>query len=424
MALMGSPVDVGILQRMKFSSPVDAYNEGLGIARNRQLLSTEQANQTDVMSKRARADGAMKAFEAASQGKDITTPDGMKAAIQGMAQAGFANEAGAVYEAHKEMFPQTKPVPDEFEAKDTDNGYISFNKTKGTFGAPLLDANKQPVYSQATGEKIKKEKADFNFGKAIPTYDKAISAIGSDVNKRDLLASKILADHPDSPKAERYIDKVLKSQPIPQGANPQTANSQKFQQENAIHDDYTKDTAKFDTALPAYAKLQQALQRNNSTDAYAAVINFVRTLDPGSTVREAEERLARERSSGGLWGQLAQAFSNRATGKMTDEVRKNLLEAGRGLLGSEHEQYTRSRNDSRNRTLGYPDPTGRAATLDTMNTIGRGRDQAYNDLMSTDIFKKSGIAPAAHPADDAMVKWAKENPTSPGAAEVLKANGL
>lgn len=199
--------------------------------------------------------------------------------------------------------------------------------------------------------------------------------------------------------------------------------------EIAIHDDYTKGTAKFDTALPAYAKLQQALQRNNSTDAYAAVINFVRTLDPGSTVREAEERLARERSSGGLWGQLAQAFSNRATGKMTDEVRKNLLEAGRGLLGAEHEQYTRERNDARSRTLGYPDPTGRGATLDTINTIGRGRDQAYNDLMGTDIFKKSGIAPIpgvpqAHPQDNEAVQWAKANPNDPRSAAILKANGL
>lgn len=40
--------------------------------------------------------------------------------------------------------------------------------------------------------------------------------------------------------------------------------------------------------------------------------------------------------------------------------------------------------------------------------------------------EKKTAAPSAppHPADDAMLKWAQENPKAPGAADVLKANGL
>jgi hypothetical protein len=186
------------------------------------------------------------------------------------------------------------------------------------------------------------------------------------------------------------VDNMVHQSPImPPQFNPQSALTQKFQQENTIRDEYKKGAEKFETAFPAYGKLQQALKRNNSTDAYSAVINFVRTLDPGSTVREAEERLARERSSGGLWGQLAQAFSNRASGKMTDEVRKNLLESGRGLIKQEYEQYNRVRDDSRAQTLNYPDPRGIDASLDTLNTIGQGRQGAYENTMSEDIFSNN-----------------------------------
>jgi hypothetical protein len=186
------------------------------------------------------------------------------------------------------------------------------------------------------------------------------------------------------------VDNMVHQSPIMQPQfNPQSALTQKFQQENTIRDEYKKGAEKFETAFPAYGKLQQALKRNNATDAYAAVINFVRTLDPGSTVREAEEKLARERSNGGLWGQLAQAFSNKASGKMTDEARKNLLEAGRGLVKQEYEQYNRVRDDSRAQTLNYPDPRGIDPSLDTLNTIGKGRQADYEKAMSEDIFSNN-----------------------------------
>lgn len=195
--------------------------------------------------------------------------------------------------------------------------------------------------------------------------------------------------------------------------NPQTATAQKFTQENAIHDDYTKATARFDTALPAFAKAQQALQRNNPADAYSAVINFVRTLDPQSTVREAEERLARTSAAGGVLSRWFMMFNQGLVGTLDDDVRRNLYESSKGLLQSEFEQgYTPARNDARSRTLGYPDPTGQAATLDTMNTIGPGREARVNDLMTRDIFTKP-TAPAAAP-----------KPAGPPASEHPKASAV
>lgn len=154
----------------------------------------------------ARKDAARNAFQKAAQGQDITTPEGMKTAITGLAQAGYAEEAARVYEAHKELFQKT---PNSFTNVETDQGNVPFNQQKGTYGDPLT-VNGQPVFSPAIAEKKKKEAADFDFGKSIPSYDTELSKIGSNMTKRDLLASKILADHPESPKAERYISSVVK----------------------------------------------------------------------------------------------------------------------------------------------------------------------------------------------------------------------
>lgn len=217
--------------------------------------------------------------------------------------------------------------------------------------------------------------------------------------------------------------------------NPQTAAQQKFSQENSIHDDYTKATSKFDTALPAFAKAQQALQRNNPADAYSAVINFVRTLDPQSTVREAEERLARMSASGGILDRWFASVKQNLVGSLSDDIRKNLYEASKGLLQSEFETgYTPARNDARARTLGYPDPTGQAPTLDTLNTIGQGREPKFNELMQKNIFAPMPAAPApsaprpavdpsAHPKAGAVEKLARKilaNPKSKP-ADIAKA---
>lgn len=226
--------------------------------------------------------------------------------------------------------------------------------------------------------------------------------------------------------------------------NPQTAGQQKFSQENALRDEYKTGTKKFDEGLVAFGKAQQALQRNNPADAYSAVINFVRTLDPASTVREAEERLARMSASGGILDRFFQRVRSGITGGLTDEVRRNLIEASKGLIQQEFESgYKLTRDNVRAQTLNYPDPTGRGASLDTLNTIGQSREPKYNDLMGVDIFQPKEAAaaapvPTAPPAQTQipktfkggltedqrkLVQWAKKNPGDPRAATIFKAYG-
>ncbi len=137
---------------------------------------------------------------------------------------------------------------------------------------------------------------------------------------------------------------------------------QRFQQENALRDEFNKKTVPFETARTAYDKMYGAIQSNNPADAYAAVIDFVKTLDPGSTVREGEYTTAKSAGAGGSYGRLKQSIRNLYDGKMTPEVRQNLLEAGRNLMAAEQASYDRIRKDYKGRVENY---NQRGVNLDT-----------------------------------------------------------
>lgn len=199
---------------------------------------------------------------------------------------------------------------------------------------------------------------------------------------------------------QKFIDNLKGGQPWNAATGQRldlATKGQAFQQENALRDEYNKKTATFETAFTAYRKLSQALERNNPADAYSAIINYVRTLDPGSTVREAEERLARERASGGPLGAFGQYLSNLKSGQLTDPVRKNLAEAGRGLVGAEYDTYQQVRKDYGGRVQSYND---RGFGIDSEAVLGTDYTPQYQQLMGRDIFNppKPGAPASASPA--------------------------
>jgi hypothetical protein len=166
----------------------------------------------------------------------------------------------------------------------------------------------------------------------------------------------------------------VKNDPYAGGRFEQSTQSNVFSQENTLRDEFDKKVAESKTGINAFYKLQQAIQRNNPTDAYASIINYVRTLDPNSTVREAEERLARERSSGSYLGRVSQSIENWKTGKLTPEIAKNLLESGKGLADVSAESYKNTRDDFLKRISVYKD---RGYNLDDRTILGDDLYQSY-----------------------------------------------
>lgn len=188
------------------------------------------------------------------------------------------------------------------------------------------------------------------------------------------------------PEYQKFIDNLKGGQPwnAATGQRLQLAGKgQTFQQENALRDEYNTKIKPFETAFGAYKKLSQALERNNPSDAYSAIINYVRTLDPGSTVKEAEERLARERSAGGPLGAFGQYIENLKGGQLTDQVRRNLIDAGRGLVGAEFEGYKTARSDYSGRVKSY---NARGYGLDEATVLGSDYTPSYEQITTRDIF--------------------------------------
>lgn len=230
---------------------------------------------------------------------------------------------------------------------------------------------------------------------------------------------------------QKFIDNLKGGQPWNAATGQRldlATKGQAFQQENALRDEYNKKTSTFETAFTAYKKLSQALERNNPADAYSAIINYVRTLDPGSTVREAEERLARERASGGPLGAFGQYLSNLKDGRLTDPIRKNLLTAGRGLVGSEYDSYQSVRKDYGGRVDAY---NGRGFGLDREAVLGTDYTPQYQQIMGRDIFNppKPGEAATAAPATASApsiaipAKGNRKALDAPTAADYLKRAG-
>lgn len=263
---------------------------------------------------------------------------------------------------------------------------------------------------QAAKDKTAKEKADKEAGLAqsFTAWRKAVSSMmdSADYELNDKILNRITDSFPNDlagyEPAEKWRDNLVKKA-APPAPNPFAAANQDlksqgqlFQQENALRDEFDKKTETFRTASTAYRKLHQALARNNPADAYSAIINYVRTLDPGSTVREAEERLARERAAGGPLGAFGQYLENLKEGKLTDPIRKNLLEAGRGLVNAEREGYVAHRSDYSDRVKGYQ---GRGFSIDEGAVLGKDLGAELDSLLSEDIFsKKPAGKPAAAPA--------------------------
>jgi hypothetical protein len=207
--------------------------------------------------------------------------------------------------------------------------------------------------------KLKRD-ADMAFTTNMPIYERALDAALNDKSKQKGtaklagLVSLITKQNPNSAAAQKFIDNIPKPASDPHiTINPQTNANNAFNQENTLRDEFNKKTLPFETAATAYQKLDAAIKNGNSADSYAAIIDYVKTLDPGSTVREGEYTSAKLAGAGGAWGKFKQWAENIRSGEMTDDVKKNILQSAKGLITAEHEGYKRVKGDYKRKVNDY-----------------------------------------------------------------------
>lgn len=251
----------------------------------------------------------------------------------------------------------------------------------------VREADKTSAEAKAKAE-MENEFANWNTQSIAEQEKLGYKLADSDINRIASIASPKLKS---SVTYQKAIDDLRKKTVINAASATSGARQDRSQiigLENTLRDEFNKKTASTEAAATAFRKLSQALERNNPADAYSAIINYVRTLDPGSTVREAEERLARERSAGGPLGALGQQIENLKGGKLTDPIRKNLFEAGKGLVMSELESYRVYRSDYASRVQEYiADNIG----IKESRVLGKDLAAEMEKELGRDIFKGKEI---------------------------------
>lgn len=95
--------------------------------------------------------------------------------------------------------------------------------------------------------------------------------------------------------------------------------------EGKLRDDYDRDMKDYNTARSAFSRLQTAANDNTGASDIALVYNFMRTLDPTSTVREGE--FATAQNSGSLSQSVMNAYNKALKGeRLQPEQRQQFVQ--------------------------------------------------------------------------------------------------
>ncbi len=111
------------------------------------------------------------------------------------------------------------------------------------------------------------------------------------------------------------------------------ANKTQFEQQDKLSDDYRKDSTDSIKSVAGFKRLEAAALNPNPTGAtdLALIFGFMKTVDPGSTVREGE--FANAENSQGVESKIRTLYNKIREGqRLTPESRNNFfLEGKRGL---------------------------------------------------------------------------------------------
>lgn len=121
--------------------------------------------------------------------------------------------------------------------------------------------------------------------------------------------------------------------PIAGGTNDPTAPAAKFSNEGKLRDDYAKEIAPYVQAREGYQKVIKAAKDGTPASDIALVFGYMKTLDPGSTVREGEQ--ATVQNSGTIPQTISNMYNRLLTGngRLAPEQRAQFAESARNQFG-------------------------------------------------------------------------------------------
>lgn len=310
------------------------FQSGLQIRQTMQKMGEERAD-------RQRKDKAIAAFQRSAQGQDITTPEGMKTAITGLAQAGFADEAARVYEAHKELFQK---APNHFSQIKGVNGTGSFNEQTGEQVLPpgfqteemrTADADKKFISMKDTLDKFMTPKDsskgwDPLSGEKGMALQKASQYMPADVRAYSVAAQKWMDDHTKEQQATVF--------------NPAQGGYVDAKMRLGTMQDWKPIRADYEKQSKAYVQAEGIINSarfGKDQIGDVSLLNQLAQAETNSKPTDAEYH--QMENSPGPMGKIAQAYNKVKQGSLlTPEVVKSIMAEFRSQQQIRHEAYLSS----------------------------------------------------------------------------------
>lgn len=216
----------------------------------------------------------------------------------------------------------------------------------------------QYITQEVAGTKDREQAKILSNAAGIDVPSRATSATTQQVIDNKLAQSKMEAARDSADIDERYknalIDQLTLKKRQAEAEVGQLSNEQKTRIDSVYNsylkappiDDYIKSEAQF-------KQLQDVILQKGSTGAQglATVFAFMKSLDPDSVVREGEQQQAQK--TGGFFDSIVSTLNDAVgKGKLTPQVRKNILDVSRTALqarlkdANEYRQATIDRQQS------------------------------------------------------------------------------
>lgn len=206
--------------------------------------------------------------------------------------------------------PQEGALPSEQAAV---NDYLKILRP-GMEAAPtegavsMQDVSRGKIEPQAPWERLRTEADD-------------VEDLGGKVNYERAKDMRAEADRlEDNDRDERKLNATIADRKEKEDARIQAAQFKQNDQENKLSDDFMKASKIFIDTKDAYTRIAVSAQDSSAAGDLSMIFNYMKMLDPGSTVREGE--FATAQNSAGV-GDRVRAWYNRVmTGERLSETQR------------------------------------------------------------------------------------------------------
>lgn len=207
---------------------------------------------------------------------------------------------------------------------------------------------------KAKVEQEKKDKSTRFQTEFVPGVEKLIQESKTKPEVISDIATQLAkSEHAGQDYAEKFIDNLKQARP-PMDMTRFTAGREDktFNQEKSLRDKWEVSTKDFRDVRDAYGRIKVSAKDPSPSGDLALIFNYMKMLDPGSTVREGE--FATAQNSGSAWEILGAKYNKVMEGeRLTPSQRTDFLARARSLYKQQESQAKKAGEETRSLARKY-----------------------------------------------------------------------